>query len=77
MKENFYIGLVPEIASFVTGLDEVERLIGKGFVFHDAEIELELPFVRLAGLELLQRHLVVLHDRLPVDAQFMGDLYAV
>ena len=39
MKENFYIGLVPEIASFVTGLDEVERLIGKGFVFHDAEIE--------------------------------------
>ena len=40
MKENYYIGLVPEIASFVTGLEEVERLIGKGFVFHDAEIEL-------------------------------------
>lgn len=40
MKENYYIGLVPEIASFVTGLDEVERLIGKGCVFHDAEIEL-------------------------------------
>lgn len=40
MKENYYIGLVPEIASFVTGLEEVECLIGKGFVFHDAEIEL-------------------------------------
>ena len=41
MKENYYLGLVPEIASFVTGLEEVvERLIGKGFVFHDAEIEL-------------------------------------
>lgn len=24
----------------MTGLDEVERFIGKGFVFHDAEIEL-------------------------------------
>ena len=42
MKGNYYIGLVPEIASFVTELDEVERLIGKGFVFHDAEIELVL-----------------------------------
>ena len=40
MKENYYIGLVPEVASFVTGFDEVERLIGKCFVFHDAEIEL-------------------------------------
>ncbi len=39
MKGNYYIDLVPEIASFVIGLDEVERFIGKDFVFHDAEIE--------------------------------------
>ena len=59
MKENYYIGLVPEVASFVTGLDEVERLIGKGFVFLDAEIELVLLSIpgnedsREALLELL------------------------
>ena len=49
MKENYFIGLVPEIASFVTGVDEVERLIGKSFVFHDAEIELVL--LRIPGDE--------------------------
>ncbi|MGN1232417.1 MAG: hypothetical protein ACI4UJ_03095 [Candidatus Cryptobacteroides sp.] len=33
------IGLCRSLEPFITGIDDVERFIGKDFVFHDAEVD--------------------------------------
>jgi hypothetical protein len=37
-KPSTIIGLTRDLAPFITGIDTVERLIGRDFVFHDAEV---------------------------------------
>ena len=34
-----YIGLIRDLSGFISGIDEVERLIGEDCVFHDAEVD--------------------------------------
>ena len=34
-----YVGLVRDVAPFVSGIEEVERFIGRDFEFHDAELD--------------------------------------
>ena len=43
--ETRYTGLARELKPYVEGLEEVELLLGKDYVFHDAEID-EIHIVR-------------------------------
>lgn len=38
-KETITVGLCRNLEPYITGMDEVERFIGKDFVFHDAEVD--------------------------------------
>lgn len=39
METQSFTGLVHDLDRFISGIDEVDRLIGKDCVFHDAEID--------------------------------------
>ena len=38
-QDKTTIGLCRSLEPFITGIDDVERFIGKDFVFHDAEVD--------------------------------------
>ena len=38
-RDKTTIGLCRSLEPFITGIDDVERYIGKDFVFHDAEVD--------------------------------------